>query len=89
MTIGVVGRKTGMTRVFTEEGVSVPVTVLQVEPNRVSQVKTVETDGYQAIQVTVGERRAQHRVSQPVKGCLLYTSPSPRDVEESRMPSSA
>ena len=59
-----------MTRVFTEEGVSVPVTVLQVEPNRVSQVKTVETDGYQAIQVTVGERRAQHRVSQPVKGHL-------------------
>ena len=49
---------------------SVPVTVLQVEPNRVSQVKTVETDGYQAIQVTVGERRAQHRVSQPVKGHL-------------------
>jgi large subunit ribosomal protein L3 len=48
MTIGVVGRKTGMTRVFTEEGVSVPVTVVQVEPNRVSQVKTVETDGYQA-----------------------------------------
>jgi large subunit ribosomal protein L3 len=70
MTIGVVGRKTGMTRVFTEEGVSVPVTVLQVEPNRVSQVKTIETDGYQAIQVTVGERRAQHRVSQPVKGHL-------------------
>ncbi|MEC8307605.1 MAG: 50S ribosomal protein L3 [Pseudomonadota bacterium] len=70
MTIGVVGRKTGMTRVFTEEGVSVPVTVLQVEPNRVSQVKTIETDGYQAIQVTVGERRAQHRLSQPVKGHL-------------------
>ena len=70
MTIGVVGRKTGMTRVFTEEGVSVPVTVVQVEPNRVSQVKTVEIDGYQAIQVTVGERRAQHRVSQPIKGHL-------------------
>ena len=70
MTIGVVGRKTGMTRVFTEDGVSVPVTVVQVEPNRVSQVKTVETDGYQAIQVTVGERRAQHRVSQPIKGHL-------------------
>ncbi len=70
MTIGVVGRKTGMTRVFTEEGVSVPVTVVEVEPNRVSQVKTVETDGYQAIQVTVGERRAQHRVSQPIKGHL-------------------
>jgi large subunit ribosomal protein L3 len=59
-----------MTRVFTEEGVSVPVTVVQVEPNRVSQVKTVETDGYQAIQVTVGDRRAQHRVSQPIKGHL-------------------
>ena len=70
MTIGVVGRKTGMTRVFTEDGVSVPVTVVHVEPNRVSQVKTVETDGYQAIQVTVGERRAQHRVSQPIKGHL-------------------
>ena len=70
MTIGVVGRKTGMTRVFTEDGVSVPVTVVYVEPNRVSQVKTVETDGYQAIQVTVGERRAQHRVSQPIKGHL-------------------
>ena len=70
MTIGVVGRKAGMTRVFTEEGVSVPVTVVQVEPNRVSQVKTVEKDGYQAIQVTVGERRAQHRVSQPIKGHL-------------------
>jgi len=70
MTIGVVGRKTGMTRVFTEEGVSVPVTVVQVEPNRVSQVKTVEIDGYQAIQVTVGDRRAQHRVSQPIKGHL-------------------
>ena len=70
MTIGVVGRKTGMTRVFTEDGVSIPVTVVQVEPNRVSQVKTVETDGYQAIQVTVGERSAQHRVSQPIKGHL-------------------
>ncbi|MBU25337.1 MAG: 50S ribosomal protein L3 [Gammaproteobacteria bacterium] len=70
MTIGVVGRKTGMTRVFTEDGVSVPVTVVHVEPNRVSQVKTVAIDGYQAIQVTVGERRAQHRVSQPIKGHL-------------------
>ena len=70
MTIGVVGRKTGMTRVFTAEGVSVPVTVVEVEPNRVSQVKNVDRDGYQAIQVTVGERRAQHRVSQPIKGHL-------------------
>jgi len=70
MTLGVVGRKAGMTRIFTEDGVSIPVTVVEVEPNRVSQVKTVEKDGYQAIQVTVGDRRAQHRVSQPIKGHL-------------------
>lgn len=58
MTIGIVGRKTGMTRVFTDDGVSIPVTVIEVEPNRVSQVKTSDTDGYSAVQVTVGERRA-------------------------------
>ena len=58
MTIGVVGRKCGMTRVFTEEGVSIPVTVIEVEPNRVTQVKNQESDGYNAVQVTVGERRA-------------------------------
>ena len=58
MTIGLVGRKCGMTRIFTEEGVSIPVTVIEVEPNRVTQFKSEETDGYRAIQVTVGERRA-------------------------------
>ncbi len=58
MTIGVVGRKAGMTRVFTEDGVSVPVTVIEVEPNRVSQLKTSEVDGYLAIQVTTGARKA-------------------------------
>ncbi len=58
MTIGVVGRKCGMTRIFTEEGVSIPVTVIEIEPNRVTQFKTEETDGYRAVQVTVGERRA-------------------------------
>jgi len=58
MTIGLVGRKCGMTRIFTEEGVSIPVTVIEVEPNRVAQFKSEETDGYRAIQVTVGERRA-------------------------------
>ena len=57
MTIGVVGRKSGMTRVFTEEGVSVPVTVVEVAPNRVTQIKELETDGYRAIQVTAGSRR--------------------------------
>ena len=67
MTIGVVGRKAGMTRVFTEDGASVPVTVIEVEPNRVAQLKTVETDGYRAVQVTVGTRRAT-RVTKPMAG---------------------
>ncbi len=67
MTIGVVGRKCGMTRIFTEEGQSIPVTVIEVEPNRVTQLKTVEKDGYQAVQVTVGERRAS-RVTKPQAG---------------------
>ncbi|MGI9333577.1 MAG: 50S ribosomal protein L3 [Gammaproteobacteria bacterium] len=58
MTIGIVGRKAGMTRVFTEQGHSVPVTVIEAAPNRVSQVKTNETDGYRALQVTTGTRRA-------------------------------
>ena len=67
MTIVVIGRKIGMTRVFNEAGVSVPVTVIEVEPNRVAQAKTVEIDGYRAVQVTVGERRAS-RVSKPMDG---------------------
>jgi len=58
MTIGIVGRKSGMTRVFTDDGVSIPVSVIEVSPNRVTQVKSVETDGYSAVQVTVGSRRA-------------------------------
>ena len=67
MTIGLVGRKAGMTRVFTEAGDSVPVTVIEVDPNRVTQVKTVETDGYRALQVTTGKRRAS-RVTKPMAG---------------------
>lgn len=58
MTIGLVGRKSGMTRVFTDEGVSVPVTVVEVSPNRVTQIKDLDSDGYRAIQVTAGSRRA-------------------------------
>ena len=58
MSIGLVGLKSGMTRVFTEEGTSVPVTVVEVQPNRVTQVKTPEVDGYSAIQVTFGSRRS-------------------------------
>jgi large subunit ribosomal protein L3 len=67
MTIGIVGRKAGMTRIFTEGGAAVPVTVIAVEPNRVTQVKTVETDGYRALQVTTGSRRAT-RVTKPMAG---------------------
>jgi large subunit ribosomal protein L3 len=58
MTIGLVGRKCGMTRVFTDDGVSIPVTVIEAQPNRITQVKTVDTDGYRALQVTTGSRRA-------------------------------
>lgn len=60
MTIGLVGKKAGMTRVFTEDGASVPVTVIEVEPNRVTRVKTIESDGYSAVQVTTGSRKAKH-----------------------------
>ena len=67
MTIGVLGRKCGMTRIFTEDGVSVPVTVVEVEPNRVSQIKSLESDGYSAVQVTVGSRRSS-RVTKPLAG---------------------
>jgi large subunit ribosomal protein L3 len=67
MTIQLVGRKAGMTRIFNEDGVSVPVTVIEVEPNRVTQVKTTETDGYQAVQVTVGTRRSS-RVTKAAAG---------------------
>ncbi len=67
MSLGLVGRKVGMTRVFSDDGVSVPVTVIEVEPNRVSQIKTVETDGYVAVQVVTGSRRA-NRVTQPMAG---------------------
>ncbi|MCG8672335.1 MAG: 50S ribosomal protein L3 [Pseudomonadales bacterium] len=67
MAIGLVGRKCGMTRVFTEDGVSTPVTVIEVDPNRVTQIKTDELDGYSAIQVTTGERKAS-RVSKAEAG---------------------
>lgn len=67
MTIGIVGRKSGMTRVFTDEGVSVPVTVVEVVPNRVTQIKEQDTDGYRAIQVTTGNRKTS-KVSKPEAG---------------------
>ncbi len=67
MTMGLVGRKRGMTRVFTDEGVSIPVTVIEAQPNRITQVKTVDTDGYRALQVSSGSRKAS-RVSRPQAG---------------------
>ncbi|MCF6355049.1 MAG: 50S ribosomal protein L3 [Candidatus Polarisedimenticolaceae bacterium] len=67
MTIGIVGRKAGMTRVFTEDGASIPVTVIEAEPNRVTQLKTQDNDGYLAVQVTTGTRRAS-RVRKPNTG---------------------
>jgi large subunit ribosomal protein L3 len=57
MSIGIVGRKVGMTRIFTEDGVSVPVTVIEATPNRVTQLFTVENDGYKALQVTAGTKK--------------------------------
>ncbi len=67
MAIGLVGRKAGMTRVFTENGGSTPVTVIEIEPNRVTQVRSKDIDGYRALQVTTGSRRA-NRVSNAMKG---------------------
>lgn len=67
MTIGIIGQKVGMTRVFTEEGNSTPVTVVSVEKNTISQIKTIETDGYNAIQVSTGAVKAS-RVSKPLAG---------------------
>jgi large subunit ribosomal protein L3 len=72
MAIGIVGRKAGMTRIFTEEGVSIPVTVIEVEPNRVAQLKNGESDGYLAIQVTTGSRKAS-RVNKPEAGHFAKT----------------
>ena len=69
MSLGLVGRKVGMTRVFTDDGAAIPVTVLDVANNRVTQIKTPETDGYAAVQVTYGKRRAS-RVTKPQAGHL-------------------
>ncbi|XBS69466.1 50S ribosomal protein L3 [Acerihabitans sp. KWT182] len=64
---GLVGRKVGMTRIFTEDGVSIPVTVIEIEANRVTQVKDLDSDGYRAIQVTTGAKKA-NRVTKPEAG---------------------
>lgn len=85
MAIGIVGRKVGMTRVFTDEGDSVPVTVIEVEPNRVTQVRNAETDGYAAVQVTTGHRKMS-RVNKPTAGHLAKAGVEPgRGIWEFRL----
>jgi len=88
MAIGIVGRKAGMTRIFTEEGASIPVTVVQVEPNVIAQVKTADVDGYQAIQVTTGSRRP-NRVNKPMAGHFAKANIEPgRNLWEFRVDAS-
>lgn len=85
MTIGLIGRKRGMTRIFSEDGVSTPVTVIEVEPNHISQLKSVDTDGYNAIQVSVGDRKAS-RVTKPEAGHFAKAqAPAGRKVCEFRV----
>ena len=76
MTIGLVGRKIGMTRIFQEDGTSVPVTVIHAQANKVTQIKTSQTDGYDAIQVTVGEKKAS-RLSKGEAGHFAKSSQEP------------
>ena len=76
MSLGLIGQKVGMTRIFDETGVSTPVTVIEVELNHVTQVKTDDTDGYNALQVTVGSRRP-NRVTNPLKGHFAKAGTAP------------
>ena len=76
MSLGLVGRKVGMTRIFAEDGASIPVTVLDVSDNRVSQIKTPETDGYASVQVAVGKRRAS-RIGKALAGHLAKAGVEP------------
>lgn len=76
MTVGLVGRKCGMTRIFTEDGQSIPITVIEVLPNRVTQIKTLENDGYQAIQVTMGQRK-QSKLAKPLAGHFAKANVAP------------
>jgi len=89
MTLGLVGRKVGMTRIFTDDGDSLPVTVLDVSDNRVTQIKTPATDGYSAVQVTFGKRRAS-RVTKAVAGHLSKAGVEAGHVfKEFRVPEAA
>lgn len=79
MAIGLIGKKCGMTRIFTEEGVSIPVTVIEIKPNRVTQVKTEQVDGYSAVQITTGSRRAS-RVTKPQAGHFAKAGVEPGQI---------
>jgi large subunit ribosomal protein L3 len=79
MTIGLMGRKRGMTRVFTDAGESIPVTVIEAMPNRVTQVKGAETDGYRAVQVTFGERKPS-RLGKPLAGHYAKAKVAPGEA---------
>ncbi len=79
MTIGLIGRKAGMTRVFTDAGESIPVTVIEALPNRVTQVKAVEGDGYRAVQVAFGERKAS-RLTRPLAGHYAKAKVAPGEA---------
>jgi len=77
-TIGLVGKKCGMTRLYTDDGAAIPVTVIEVLPNRVTQVKTLENDGYAAIQVTTGTRKSTH-ITKPEAGHFAKANVEPGD----------
>lgn len=79
MAIGLIGKKCGMTRIFTEEGVSIPVTVIEIKSNRVTQVKTEQVDGYSAVQVTTGSRRSS-RVTKPLAGHFAKAGVEPGQI---------
>ena len=89
MAIGIVGRKTGMTRVFTADGTSVPVTVVEATPNRVTQVKTDGVDGYSAVQVTVGERKPSRVVKAAAGHFAKAGVTAGRGLWEFRLPTGA
>ncbi len=85
MAIGLVGKKIGMSRVFNAEGAAIPVTVLEVGPNRITQIKSEATDGYRAVQVTIGERRLS-RVTKPMVGHFAKAGVTPgRNLWEFRL----
>ncbi len=79
MAIGLLGRKVGMTRVFDDNGLSIPVSVIEMTPNRVTQIKTTENDGYTAVQLTGGEKKTS-RVSKPMTGHLSKAKAEPGDM---------